>query len=152
MAKGYLDKFINWLAKLRYTNTVSNFMIGYGTGFSSLVASLSSGEMSERCGIMSFNAVLILEQSVTISSTGSVSSPSPPFRLAYMKSGFRPKHPVPFVSRGQSFQFFGYIDTDGSVMVSGGQARGTQYTINSGYQVRIGGTYVIGDSVTAEQI
>lgn len=152
MAKGYFDKFINWLAKMRYTSTPSAFMTGYGTGTTSAAASLSSGSMSERCGIMSFNAVLILERSVTVSATGSISSPSPPFLLAYMNSGYRPKHAVPFVSRGQSFQFFGYIDSDGCIYVSGGQARGTSYTINSGYQVRIGGTYVIGDSVTAEQI
>lgn len=149
MAKGYLNKFINWLAHARYMSTGSNFVVSgtYGTVVP------AQCQLGERCGIVSVNLRFTLRSSVSVSATGSITSPSAPFQLGNLvtsganQAGWAPLAPVPFSSRGSTFQFFGYIDTDGAIYVTGGQARGSAYTINSGYQVNIGATFVNGKNV-----
>lgn len=144
MAKGYLDKFINWLAHCRYSTNGNTFASSgdYGT----LVP--ASCKLAERGGVVSVMLRFTLKSAVSVSATGSITSPSVPFMLGYLKhnsgftTGYCPMADVPFSSRGSSFQFFGYIDNTGNVYVTGGQARGSAYTINSGYQVNVGATFI----------
>lgn len=148
MAKGYLDRFIKWLATERYSTTGSTFLSSgsYGTVSSSECA------LAERCGIVSFSAEFTLKSTISVSATGAITSPAVPFYLATLKSDFYPGCKVPFTSYGQSFQFYGYIDDDGKIYVTGGQARGSAYTISSGYKVRIGATYALGVHVLTESL